>query len=164
MVFSAALGIGMRWVAELKNRLVQMGYLEKALTFLLSEISYENSSVPESLIKIGTRFPNSFGEQLIEMGEELLEKNGGRLEEIWIHYMDKISKQLKLKGYEAEEILQLGTVLGSADKKLQTDAIQGGLQMLREALKDENSKLDGKQKVSITLSIAGGFMTIILLI
>ncbi len=164
LIMGAAGYFAMNMSRTMERRNLELRKLYSILLQLKSEIQYMYNPLPDCFRKIAVYAKEPFSAWLLTLSERM-EKNGdSSFGEIWQKGIAQLYDQSALKTEDIEPLKELSDKLGSMDVEIQVKAIDYTLLQIERNRTILQSELSQKKKVIATLSMFGGFMTLILLL
>lgn len=159
-VIMSAAAVGLRQVKRRRAGQEQRKQLFSTLYWMEQELRCRSSDLAE-LLRQGARsskggsqcFLNTCFAEMNRLGE-------CSFSEIWRKALDEAA--LELEANEWEEVALLGTVLGSYDLDTQCGALHCTAQLLETHWTEERAVTQKKNELTVTLSVAGGVLLVVL--
>lgn len=148
----------------LESRRRELRRLYSILLQLKSEIQYMGNTLPECFMSLSKGAGEPFEEWLFSLSDRMEAKENSCFTDIWTEELAHLYEKSALEADDLEPLRELADKLGNVDTTSQIKAIDYALLHIernRTVLEDEMSQ---KKKVVATLSMFGGFMTLILLL
>lgn len=164
LVMGAAAYFAMNISRTMERRNLELRKLYSILLQLKSEIQYMYSPLPECFRKISVHTKEPFCSWLGNLSGRLEEKGASSFCEIWLEEAGYLYDNSALEMMDIEPLKELSDKLGSMDVEVQVKAIDYTLLHIERNRTILESELGQKKKVAATLSMFGGFMTLILLL
>lgn len=138
--------------------------LYSILLQLKSEIQYMNNPLPESFIKLAYGAKEPFCSWLSDMVQMLEGKDDITFSDVWREGVDRLYKSSALEKEDTDPLCELADKLGTGDISSQLKSIDYTLLHLEGNRTALEAELGQKKKVTLTLSLFCGAMTLILLL
>lgn len=148
----------------LENRKIQLRKLYSLLLQLKSEIQYMQKTLPECFIKLSDMSIAPFKEWMDLLSNELQKQSDASFKDIWLSKLEYLQEKSCLVKEDIEPLKELGDKLGNMDMASQLKAIDYTLLHIEKNRIDLENEMNQRKKVVVTLSLFGGFMTLILLL
>ena len=146
-----------------ERRKRELRKLYSILLQLKSEIQYMCNPLPESFGKLACGAVEPFHSWLSAVVRHL-EEQGITFGEAWVLGLEMLSGNSALEKEDVEPLYELKDKLGTGDINAQLKAIDYVLLHIEGNRKIMEGELEQKKKVTITLSLFGGAMTLLLLL
>ena len=163
LILTGCLGLGL-WY---RQQMVQRLHLTRALICILeqwiSEIRYNNSSLPECCRQIGRQREGRMGEICTEVYREYAETEGGFLE-IAAESFRRQLQTLPLKKEDIEEFLRFAGKEGYTDETMQIKSIELSRQRLEHTADMQQREIEQKCRLSVGLGAMSGLLLLLILI
>ncbi len=147
---------------ELRKK--QLRKLYSILLQLKSEIQYMNNPLPESFAKLSDGASEPFQTWFSYMLRMLENKEKITFADVWSEGIKKLHVNSSLELEDLEPLYELADKLGTSDISAQLKAIDYALVHLERNRTALEAELEQKKKVTLTLSLFCGAMTLILLL
>ena len=164
LVMGAAAYYAMNMSRTMERRSVELRKLYSILLQLKSEIQYMYSPLPECFRKMAVHAREPFRLWLTALADRLEEQGGDSFGAIWQEEAAHLYDNSALEQADTDCLKELSDKLGSLDVQVQVKAIDYTLLQLERNRTILESEMGQKKKVIATLSMFGGFMTLILLL
>lgn len=149
---------------NIESRKQELRRLYSILLQLKSEIQYMYNPLPESFQKIASGANAPFSDWLMQTVRLLDTKAQMSFSFVWKEGTDYLYQISALQYEDIEPLKELGDKLGSGDITSQLKAIDYVLLQIEENRKELENELPQKKKVTVTLSLFCGAMTLLLLL
>ncbi|MBQ4059124.1 MAG: stage III sporulation protein AB [Lachnospiraceae bacterium] len=154
--------VSMNQTMELRKQ--ELRKLYSLLIQLKSEIQYMYNPLPESFAKLAKSAKEPFSTWLFDMVNTLEEKEEITFSDVWKEGVENLHKHSALEKEDVEPLKELADKLGSEDVSSQLKAIDYAVLHLEGNRTVLEKDLGQKKKVTVTLSLFCGAMTLILLL
>lgn len=162
LLFGAA-GFSFSLCREQKKKIELLQEMKYLYQLLQEEISYTMLPFPEIFRSISGKLKEPFGSAVSAIGEKLTREAENSLEEIWQKEIGKSLSGVPLAGTQKELLLRLPESLGLRESQGQAKALERYVEELDGWIKNAKEEEKNKNKVIMSLGIAGGVFLIILL-
>lgn len=149
---------------SMEMRKQELRRLYSILLQLKSEIQYMANTLPECFRNLSKGAKEPFQEWLTAMSDRLEEKENESFADIWQAEMQHLYRMSSLEWEDLEPLQELSDKLGNVDTMSQIKAIDYAVLHIEQNRTVLEREMDQKKKVVATLSLFGGFMTLILLL
>lgn len=163
LVIAGCTGIAAVLCGDMRSRLSLLRQICEIYESMKYYISYQKATVPETLLRLSEREKEPFSEAFLEIYERM-NGGGGNLPEIWKEQMEKVLTHTPLHRKERNLILDFPCCLGYMEEEAQAGALD---ELLREAVRQKEELIGeqkNKNKMMMSLGIAGGVLLSILLL
>lgn len=147
---------------ELRRR--ELRRLYSILLQLKSEIQYMGNTLPECFRSLSGGVGEPFGEWLCSLSDRMEAKENSCFTDIWTEELAHLYEKSALEADDLEPLRELADKLGNVDTTVQIKAIDYALIHIERNRIVLEEEMNQKKKVAATLSLFGGFMTLILLL
>lgn len=147
---------------ELRKK--ELRKLYSILLQLKSEIQYMNNPLPESFVKLAKGAGEPFQTWFFDMTQLLEDKEKITFADVWNEGIKKLHANSTLESEDIEPLYELADKLGTSDISAQLKAIDYALIHLERNRTTVEAELEQKKKVTLTLSLFCGAMTLIMLL
>lgn len=154
--------IGFRKADDFKNEYRQMCYMQRLLQILEGEIRYSHTHLQDIFEKMARQSVKPYKQWLYYLSENITDSDKS-FECIWEDSIEGYLRESGLPRTERKLLAELGGQLGIFDRELQLEMLQLYKKEYELRIKDVQSNLKEKVNLSQYLGIAGGILTIILL-
>ncbi len=149
--------------AQIRARYRELLELKKILYQLEGYIRFSSCTLEEAFESVAGRCEAPYDGFFSGLAEEMGEKSGVTLAELWQKAMEDKLSSSRLAGEERELLERMGRDLGRLDRETQLKALSLSGGQLEEARQRLLQELPGKMKLYNCLGIlAGVFLTILL--
>lgn len=148
----------------MENRKQELRKLYSILLQLKSEIQYMCNPLPDSFAKLARNAREPFSQWFVYLSEQLERKEMLTFSEVWregVTYLGEISSLAK---EDIEPLCELSDKLGSGDTEAQMKALDYALLHIERNRMSLEDEIQQKKKVTVTLSLFCGAMTLLLLL
>ena len=163
LILAACFGISEQAVKRLKDRRETLKRLKVWLSHFRGKVLYENATLEEALKESAAKAGSECAPFFLSVAEELEERNGIRLSEIWEKQSECLRTGTALSAEELGEINRFGAGLGELDVKVQERAILRYDDELTAALVAVNGEVEKKERLYRSLGVLAGCFIIIVL-
>ena len=147
-----------------EQRKQELRKLYSILLQLKSEIQYMCNPLPESFEKLAQGANDPFASWLYSIAGKLDEKQMITFEVAWVEGLEMLSLNSSLNKGDIDPLYELKDKLGSGDVTAQLRAIDYALLHIEGCRTILEGELEQKKKVTFTLSLFCGAMTLLLLL
>jgi stage III sporulation protein AB len=163
-VLAGAGGFGFRLCAERRERICCMMEIREMYGLIQSEIAYTALPLPEIFRNISGKIPGKLGETLEKISEGMALEQGEVFAELWTKEMTEYLRGKQLGQDSRRLLLDFPACTGRNDSRGQADAINRYLDELDRSISQMKEEEKSKNKVVISLGIAAGLLTVLLLL
>lgn len=146
----------------MEKRKKELRKLYSILLQLKSEIQYMYNPLPDSFVKLAKGEP--FESWLVQLSKQLENKDALSFGEIWREGLIYLCKISALEEKDIEPLHELSDKLGTGDVDAQLRAIDYALLHIEGNRVSLENEMEQKKKVTVTLSLFCGAMTLLLLL
>ncbi|EDS77917.1 stage III sporulation protein SpoIIIAB [Clostridium massiliodielmoense] len=132
--------LGFIYGENLKKRFFQLEEMEQALYQLKNEIVYTHNSLPDIFMSVGSKGTKPIGDIFKRVSNLLYEHQVESVHEGFKKALSENKKQLNLKKYDIDILLNLSKSLGESD-------IEGQQNILTLTIRNIKSQLDSAKNV-----------------
>lgn len=161
-------GFGWCICQDAENRIRQLGTLARAFDMLESEVSYSRATLPEGLERVGKKLGGSLGECLAEIGKGVKTEQGQgagmTLDAVWRKEIPVWLQETCLDRREKELISSFPEYTGYTDGKMQAQNLERFGREMKKAEEEAAKEAEGRKKAVLSVSMACGLLTVILLL
>lgn len=157
-------GFGLCMCREMETHTAQLRQLVRAFTMLESEVGYSRATLPEGMVRVGRRLGTELGEYFIRMGKRAQEQSGSSFQTVWQEEMPSWLKTTCLDAREKELLLSFPGFTGFVDGQMQLISLEQFAKELSDAQRKAEKEAESRKKAVLSVSMAGGLLTAILLI
>ncbi len=162
MIVGASVFIGLNYIRSLRVRVAGIRAMIELLTSIKIKINYELSALPKLIKELKDKSSYPICDFLDECVLQLNDNNG--LKEAWILSVNKFSKQMNLTNADTSVLYEFSAGLGDSDLSGQIANIQLYTEMLEKNLFEAENILKEKSKVTLSCSLFGSLIILVLLI
>lgn len=148
----------------MENRKQELRKLYSILLQLKSEIQYMCNPLPDSFAKLADGVKEPFSLWLTHLSEQLERKERLTFSDVWREGLAYLLDISSLERGDIEPLYELADKLGSGDMETQMKAVDYALLHIEENRISLENELQQKKKVTVTLSLFCGAMTLLLLL
>lgn len=159
---SGYLSVSINRFLELRCR--ELRRLYSILLQLKSEIQYMGNTLPECFRSLSRGVGEPFEEWLCLLSDRMEAKENSCFKDIWTEELAHLYEKSALEVDDLEPLRELSDKLGNVDITAQIKAIDYTLIHIERNRTVLEEEMNQKKKVAATLSLFGGFMTLILLL
>lgn len=163
LVLAGFLGGAFCYCADGKRRLFLLKMIRRLYEQIKYEISYGKEPIPMLLQKLSFKKNMIFGEEFRHIAEEM-NSSGKKLDEIWNVHLQETLKKTPLKKQEQDFLLCFPEKLGFLEQDAQARALDELLYELQIRIAEVEKEQKSRNKVIISMGLAGGMLLTILLI
>lgn len=157
-------GVGYSMSVQVGRRYHQLQELQRMAAFLMGEITYGNTPLPDGMEQIGKRLEEPFSSFMKKLSMELRAANPVSLQEIFDRLVWQELKATALTPKDLEMLSRLGKSLGYLDRDMQIRTMKLYETELIQEMQDTHHGMAEKKKLCRTLGIMGGLFLAILLL
>ncbi|MBQ9983708.1 MAG: stage III sporulation protein AB [Lachnospiraceae bacterium] len=154
--------VNMNQVLEQRKR--ELRKLYSILLQLKSEIQYMCNPLPESFLKMTVPENGVFSQWMTYVCQQLEEKEEITFSVVWRESLSYLQTYSALEAEDVEPLGELADKLGTGDVSSQLKAIDYALLHIERNRKTLEDQINQKKKVTVTLSLFCGVMTLICLL
>lgn len=159
---SGYLSVNLNRFLEMRRR--ELRRLYSILLQLKSEIQYMGNTLPECFKTLSEGANEPFEEWLFSLSDRMEAKDNSSFADIWTEELEHLYQKSALESEDLEPLRELSDKLGNVDTTSQIKAIDYALIHIERNRTVLEAEMSQKKKVVATLSLFGGFMTLILLL
>lgn len=163
LIIAGCTGIAAVLCGDLKSRILLLRQISEIYENMKYYISYQKATVPEALLRLSEREKEPFSEAFLEIYERMNEE-GGNLPEIWREQMGKALAHTPLCVKEKKLMLDFPSCLGYMEEEAQAGALNELLRETTRQIEELSGEQKNKNKMMMSLGIAGGVLLSILLL
>ena len=164
LILGAAAGLGWWTAGQFKGRLCQLEQLRQLIYFLKGEITYSQAPLPEALERAGERGSGPLGRLFSRTAQEILERRGDSLDEIWASQVEQTAGEgLPLTGEDIRRLKDLGKQLGYLDVDMQERTLLLYLEQLDLEIGYLREHKREKCRLYTSLGVMGGLFLVIIM-
>lgn len=163
MVISGCTGIALVICRDYNSRLHTLSQVRDIYEDMKYYISYQRMTVPEALLKLSEKESAPFAEVFYEIYEAVQEGNSG-FPEIWQVQMEKALVYTPLNAAEKKLLLDFPSCLGYMEENAQASALDELQRQVEHHMEELSGEQKNKNKMVMSLGIAGGVLISILLL
>lgn len=162
MVMTGMVGLAWRAVGRLGERVELLRSLQGAVSYLEEEVSFRFTPLPKLFEHLAQSRRGPAGRFFQGILYTLAEPGEPTLRQSWRKALREELPQLRET--ERQTLEELGEVLGQYDAQTQAKALRLAGQRLAEAYIEARAERQRLGKVYLTLGVAGGLVTVLVLI
>lgn len=162
LVMSACAYFAMHMSRTLERRKLELRKLYSILLQLKSEIRYLGEPLPDCFRKMAVHAGTPFAEWLSGLADRLQLWDGAQFDRVWLAGLSELRTRSAMTQEDIEPLKELADKLGITDAEAQIKAIDYALLHIERNRTVLESEIGQKKKVIATLSMFGGFMTLML--
>lgn len=162
MVIAGCTGIGVVICRDYNRRIFLLRQIREIFEDMKYYISYQKAAVPEALLRISEKEKPPFSDIFYEIYEDVCA--GGSFPDIWKKHMGKTMEALPLSSGEKKLLLEFPSCLGYMDEGAQAGALDGLLRDVEQRMEELLGEQKNKNKMVMSLGLAGGVLLSILLL
>lgn len=155
-------GVGYSMSVQVGRRYRQLQALQRMVAFLMGEITYGNTPLPEALKHAAERMEEPFASFLNELAKEMMKFPSKTFAELFSQNVYHHLKGSSLDKKDLEMLCHMGTSLGYLDRDMQLRTLQLYETELNQEVVAAYETMPGRQKLYQTLGIMGGLFLVIL--
>lgn len=164
LLLCGAAGFSVTLCREQTRKIELLQEMKYLYQLLQEEICYTMLPFPELFRSISGKLREPFGSAVSAVGEKLTREAENSLEEIWQKEMGKSLSKVSLSGRQKELLLRLPESLGLRESQGQARALERYVEELDGWIRKAKEEEKNKNKVIMSLGIAGGIFLVILLL
>ncbi len=164
LVMAACAYFAMHMSRTLERRKLELRKLYSILLQLKSEIRYLGEPLPDCFRKMAVHAKEPFAEWLSGLADRLDSREGEGFGRAWLAGLSDLQSLSAMTREDLEPLSELSDKLGITDAEAQLKAIDYALLHIERNRTILENEIGQKKKVIATLSMFGGFMTLILLL
>lgn len=162
MIIAGCAGIGAVVCRDYNRRLFLLRQVGEIYEDLKYYISYQKIAVPEAILRLSEKEKMPFADTFYEIYEEV--RAGGNFPDIWKKHMGKALEGLPLCQGEKELLLEFPSCLGYMEESAQAGALDGLIRDVGQRMEELSGEQKNKNKMVMSLGLAGGVLLSILLL
>lgn len=167
LILAGALGVGICICSDRRNRVLQLGALERAFSYIAGEISYSRISLPEIFLEVGEKMDAASGMEpgstLYRIGKLLQEGGGQDIRTVWQKEMSAHLSGTKLKEQEKKLVLSFPDAVWFLDGTRQEAAVNRFSKELQKSAEEAQKKRGSEDRMTLAICLSAGAMAAILL-
>lgn len=164
LVLCSAYAIGSLLALQVKEQEKWLRDIKTSLFLLTGELEYRQMPLPEAMELIGRRHEGRLSVFFREMAEELQEKEGESLQQLWKRLAVQTLKDCPLKKEQKEEFEELGLYFTETDKETRHNSLEFYFCRLEEDIVRLRENGAEKAQLCRTLGMLGGIFLLILVL
>lgn len=149
---------------DLKKRVEQLIECKRMFVMLQGEIKYAKTPLSEGFAKVANRVTKPFSGFLSYVSEELEERSGKSLIEIFTVGVDLHLKGSAFSKDDLDRLKDVGSHLGYLDMEMQIRTIDLYLEQLNDSINQAKEEYQNKSRVYRCLGLMGGLFLAIIFI
>ncbi len=157
-------GYGFSIACRVETRLRQLQELCQLLLMIQGEIQYRNAVLEEAFQAIAGRLDGWRSQFLRRLCEKMAMASGETLESLWRQECRRLRKETCLNGKDIQFLEEIGSQIGSLDRKMQVTTLEYFQLRLSHAMEEARQKKEGQCRLYRALGIAGGMLAALVLI
>ena len=163
MIIFGCAGMANAWCTEQKRRLVMLRQIRKIYEDMKYYITYQKTTIPEALHRISENKELFLADAFNEIYEE--QKKGEKnFPENWERQMERALAQTPLRSQERRLLLDFPSCLGFMKEDAQAGALDELLREVIRQIEEPEEERKSKNKMVMSLGLAGGILLTILLL
>lgn len=162
MVMTGMVGLAWRQAGRLGERVELLRSLQGALSYLEEELTFRCTPLPKLLAHLAQSRTGPVGGFFRAVLASMEHENAPSLRQSWSQLVGE--KLPLLKEEERQTLEELGEVLGQYDAQTQAQALRMAGQRLAGAYLEAQAERQRLGKVYLALGVAGGMVTVLVLI
>ncbi|HIV90794.1 MAG TPA: stage III sporulation protein AB [Candidatus Eisenbergiella stercoravium] len=163
LLIAGSSGFGWCIWRDLERRAEQLKLLERAFVMLESEVGYSRLTLPDGLLRVGSRLEGTLGNCLRRIGTQVRAEPGITLKEAWEELMPEYLKQTVLGGREKALVMTFPEYTGFVDGRMQLAALEQFAGEMSQAKEAAQHAAENGKKTILSISAAAGLLLAILL-
>lgn len=161
-MIAGGVGVGYSMSVQVGRRYHQLQELQRMAAFLMGEITYANTPLPEALKHTAQRMEEPFASFLEELVKEMMKFPSGTFAELFEQSVYLCLGASSLEKKDLEMLCHMGASLGYLDRQMQIRTLQLYETELKQEVMNTYESMPGRQKLYQTLGIMGGLFLVIL--
>lgn len=162
MVMTGCTGIGAVICQDHNRRIVLLRQIRDIFEDMKYYISYQKAAVPEAVLRLSEKERSPFSDTFYEIYEETC--MGGNFPDVWKSYMGKALAGVPLCEKEKKILLDFPSCLGYMEEGAQAAALDELQREVVQRIEELSGEQKNKNKMVISLGLAGGVLLSILLL
>lgn len=163
LVIAGCTGIAAVICRDYNSRLRTLSMIRDIYEEMKYYISYQRMTVPEALLRLSEKECGYFSETFFEIYDAV--QSGNRnLPEVWHEHMEKVLAYTALNMDEKKYLLDFPSCLGYMEESAQTGALDELQRQVMQRMEELSGEQKNKNKMVMSLGIAGGVLLSILLL
>ena len=166
----ALIAAGFFAAAQWKEKLDILLLIRQMIFFLKGQILYSNSTLPEALLEVGTRFSDGREGNFKEPGcfflrvFERTEKEAGTpFFTIWKEEAEKLPERFPMDQADRQNLAALGEHLGYADRSMQERTLLFYLEQTDDSISALKKEMESRTKLYRCLGMAAGLFLLVVM-
>ncbi len=162
LVLLSSTAIGALLALRVREQEYWLRDMKLSLFLLSGELDYQRLTLPEAMLRTGTRHDGRMKAFYLAAAQELSEKSGGILAETWKNYGEEVLKTAPIKQEQKQEFCEMGLYFSAADSTVRKNAVEFYLMRLDEEM--QRMRANGNKQVYLyrMLGMLGGVFLLIL--
>ena len=155
-------GVGYSMSVQVGRRYQQLQELQRMVAFLMGEITYASTPLPEALKHAAQRLEEPFASFLNELAKEMMRFPSKTFAKLFSQNVYHYLKGSSLDKKDLEMLCHMGTSLGYLDRDMQLRTLQLYETELKQEMLTVYETMPGRKNLYQTLGIMGGLFLVIL--
>lgn len=164
LLLLGAAGFSFGLCREQRKRIELLQEMKYLYQLLQEEIRYAGLPFPEIFCRVSEKLKEPFGSALRVIGEGLTRETKGSLSDIWQKEIKTALLRTPLSKSEKELLFRLPESAGMEERQGQANALERYVEELDRWIKQAEEEEKNKNKVIMSLGIAGGVFLVIWLL
>lgn len=163
---SGSVSLGLLYALTLKGRIDNLKELQRILNYVVGEITYKQSVLSEAFLGASIKSREPFRSWLCKLGESLLREEyaDSSFYEVYESTLDDIRIGTRLRKTDMDILRSVGQAFGYLDVNTQRMSIKFEQDNLAEVIRQAESEVTNKSRISVVIGALSGIMVIIVLI
>lgn len=163
LVMLGSIGIAYGICREYQTRLLLLKQIRSSYAYIQYEMAYGKTPIPQILLKLAEKQEGCFQEEFLQVAEEM-QTTGEDFTVIWNRVFAKALEHTVLKKREQEMLLCFADKQGLARDEAQARTLDELLLELTRYIEEVQEEQKSRNKVVMSIGMAGGLLLCILLL
>lgn len=163
MIIAGCMGMAAVVCRDYNSRLFLLRQIREIYEDMKYYITYQKATVPETLLRLSEKERAPFSDVFYEIYEENKEGNGS-FPDIWRKHMGKMLSGSSLHEAEKKLLLDFPACLGYMEEEAQAGALEALQREVIRCIEELSGEQKSKNKMVMSLGLAGGVLLSILLL
>ncbi len=155
-IIAGSTGVGMSCAQDLELRIAELAQIRQLVILLKGELRYMHQPLPEAFLHLSEKAASPFREFFVKAAEDMVERKGRSVENIWKQYLPECVSRLHITRQEIKELEKLGNVLGYLDVEMQINTLDYYLEQLEWSSTQAQEASRSRRKLYQYMGILGG--------
>lgn len=164
IVLFGTTSLGIYKAGQYLSRLNNLYEIKKAFLYIQSEIRYLSTPLPEIFEGVAKKMRGPIRHFFERVANELKEKNGRELKQIWQESFAQTIKSEYLEKEAREEFLDAGGQLGCLERQAQEKSIEYFLKKWEFLIERRREEKNNRLKLYYVCGVMSGILMVILLV